>query len=129
MPKPNALASALAENKRLRERVQYLEAMCRVTQQWTGQLCDDLITVVLADAAVMGKDTFGPARIAKINARRNELWGIYVDALRAHPEADYLRADIDRRLRQIMPEQAVPWAERYFGWTEGDIDKGTAPCE
>ena len=50
--------------------------------------------------------------------RRNELWDTYVDALRAHPEADYLRADIDRRLRQIMPEQAVPWAERYFGWTE-----------
>lgn len=74
MAKPNALAAALAENKRLREYAQYLEALCRVIQQWTGQLCDDLITVVLADSEVMGKDTFGPARITKINARRNELW-------------------------------------------------------
>lgn len=32
MAKPNALAAAIAENKRLREYVQYLEVMCKVIQ-------------------------------------------------------------------------------------------------
>ena len=36
----------------------------------------------------------------------------------AHAESDYLREDIDRRLRQIMKDDAAPWSARYFGWSE-----------
>lgn len=33
-------------------------------------------------------------------------------------EAGRLGKCIDRRLRQILPGQAVPWEEKYFGWSE-----------
>ena len=114
----NILAVALAENKRLREQVAYLEARLQVVEQWHGQFQDDLMTIVLADSTVMGKDTFGPVRIRRINRRRDELWHQYCKALQAHPEADYLREDIDRRLRQILGDDDTPWRDRYFGWSE-----------
>ena len=116
----NTLAVALAENKRLREQVEYLEAKLQVVEQWHGQFQDDIMTIVLADSAAMGKDTFGPVRIRRINQRRDELWHQYCKALQAHPEADYLREDIDRRLRQIMKDDAAPWRARYFGWSENE---------
>lgn len=114
----NTLAVALAENRRLREQVAYLEARLQVVEQWHGQFQDDIMTIVLADSTVMGKDTFGPVRIRRINQRRDELWHQYCKALQEHPEADYLREDIDRRLKQILGDEAVPWHERYFGWSE-----------
>lgn len=114
----NTLVVALAENKRLKETVARLEAKLQVVEQWHGQFQDDIMTIVLADSTVMGKDTFGPVRIRRINRRRDELWHQYCKALQAHPEADYLREDIDRRLRQILGDEAVPWRDRYFGWSE-----------
>lgn len=118
MAKPGAMAVALAENRRLKERIAYLEAKLDVIQQWHGQFQDDIMTIVLADADVMGKDTFGPKRIARITEARDRLWDELKQALDNKPESDYLRETIDRRLRQIMQEQAAPWPERYFGWEE-----------
>lgn len=114
----NTLAVALAENKRLKETVARLEAKLQVVEQWHGQFQDDIMTIVLADSTVMGKDTFGPVRIRRINQRRDELWHQYCKALQAHPEADYLREDIDRRRRQILGDDDTPWRDRYFGWSE-----------
>ena len=114
------MALLLAENKRLREQVAYLEAKLQVVEQWHGQFQDDIMTIVLADSKVMGKDTFGPVRIKRINRARDELWHKYDKALQAHAESDYMREDIDRRLRQIMKDDAAPWRARYFGWRENE---------
>lgn len=118
MPKPSAMAVAMAENRCLKERVAYLEAKLDVIQQWHGQFQDDMTTIALADDEVMGKDTFGQKRLEKIQEARDKLWHEYCKALQAHPEADYLREDIDRRLKQIMKDRFAPWPERYFGWEE-----------
>ena len=113
----NILAQLMAENKRLKDQVLYYAAKADVIQQWTGQFLDDLITIVLADSETMGKDTFGVTRIQRINAARDKLWDTYKIALEAHPESDWARETIDRRLRQIIPDMP-PWAERYEGWSE-----------
>lgn len=125
MAKPGAMAVTMAENRRLKERIAYLEeqagywkSRCRVIHMWAAQLNDDLIAIVQADSAVMGKDTFGPERITRISDARNALMDKYVNALEPHPEADYLREDIDRRLKQIMKDRFAPWKDRYFGWEE-----------
>lgn len=121
----NVVKELISENKRLLKlveeanaQIEFLSARCNVIEQWHGQLNDDIITIVLADSAVMGKDTFGVSRIEKINAARDHKWDTYSNALREHAEADYLREDIDRRLKQIMKDKFLPWEKRYYGWEE-----------
>lgn len=88
-----------------------------IIKLWMGQLMMDVFSITLADEEVMDKDTFGKKRLAKIEAAINQRIAEVMPALTGGPEADYIRATVDRRLKQIKPD-APSWAERYEGWTE-----------
>lgn len=112
----NELARLMTENRKLMEQVNTLSDALALMQQWFGQLVIDLMTIVLADKDVMGRDTFGTKRLERIYNAMTELYNEYHEAIVNRVESDYKRADIDRRLRQICGDKAVPWEERYEGW-------------
>lgn len=101
--------------KKLRARKQTEEYIIR---QWESQFCLDIMTMVLADSEVMGKDTFGRERLARIGQAFNKLYEECVIALGRHVENDYMRENIDRRLRQILGEDYPNWGKRYDYWGE-----------
>ena len=121
MAKPASYAALMAENAKLRKNCEVLETALGMMQQWFAQFFMDITTIVLADSEVMGKDTFGPVRLERINKAINAMYAEYNECLENQTESDYKREDIDRRLRQICGDKAVPWEERYEGWR---IDNG-----
>lgn len=88
-----------------------------IIKLWTGQLMMDAFGITLSNPDVMGKDTFGAKRLAKIEIAINECVNEIILGLTGGPEADYIRAKVDQRLKQIKPD-ALPWPERYEGWEE-----------
>ena len=112
----NELAKLKTEVKRLEKQVEVYATALGMMQQWFAQFFMDITTIVLADAEVMGKDTFGPVRLERINKAVNAMYAEYNECLENQTESDYKREDIDRRLRQICGDKAVPWEERYDGW-------------
>lgn len=91
-----------------------------IIKLWMGQLMMDVFGITLADEEVMGKDTFGEKRLARIETAINQRISEVMPALTGGPEADYIRATVDRRLKQIKPD-ALPWTERYEGWEDPGI--------
>lgn len=91
-----------------------------IIKLWMGQLMMDVFGITLAGEEVMGKDTFGEKRLAKIETAINQRISEVMPALTGGPEADYIRATVDRRLKQIKPD-ALPWTERYEGWEDPGI--------
>lgn len=108
MPK-NTYAAKLQQRKRLET---------DIIRQWESQFCLDMMTIVLADSEVMGKDTFGKERLSRIGQAFNKRYEECIIALGRHAENDYMRENIDRRLRQILGEDAPKWGERYDYWSE-----------
>lgn len=108
MPK-NTYAKKLQKRKRIET---------DLIRQWESQFCLDMMTIVLADSDVMGKDTFGPKRLSKIGQAFNRRYEECLVALSSLPENDYMRENIDRRLRQIMGDDCPTWKERYSFWNE-----------
>ena len=106
MPK-NAYAKELKRKALLRQ---------EIIRQWEAQFCLDMITIVLADSKVMGKDTFGPKRLARIGQAFNKRYDECITALSSQPDNDYMRENIDRRLRQIMGDETIRWQDRYKYW-------------
>lgn len=78
------------------------------------QMMADFLTVTLNDADIMGRDTFGAKRILKVLKNNMELFSVYAKAYGTGPEADYYRAKLDERLKQILGEENFsPFEERY----------------
>lgn len=105
----NTYAAKLKQRKRLET---------DIIRQWESQFCLDMMTIVLADSEVMGKDTFGRERLSRIGQAFNRRYEECIIALSRHAENDYMRETIDRRLRQVLGESAPPWEERYEHWPE-----------
>lgn len=83
------------------------------------QYNNDLYHMVLHDPDIMGKDTFGPARLEKIHNAAQELGETLADALDARkPEADWCRAKMDAALRRIWKDRLLPFSKRYCQLTE-----------
>lgn len=108
MPK-NAYAKKLREQKRIET---------DIIRQWEAQFCLGMMTFVLTDKKVMGKDTFGKKRLTRIGQAFNQIYDECIIALSKHPESDYMRENIDRGLRQILGDGAPPWQGRYEHWPE-----------
>ena len=73
----------------------------------------DYMQLVLRDPKVMGKDTFGPKRLAKIYEAMKVLVDEYHTAFTADKEADYYQEKLDAQLREIWGDKTVPFYERY----------------
>lgn len=73
-----------------------------------------MYALALNDPEVMGKDVLGYKRLRRVLEGAIRYHDLFCDALRRGPEADYLRAKLDERLRQIVPAEAfAPFEERY----------------
>jgi hypothetical protein len=103
----------MAKNSLAKQINEMNQRLAHLHIQWGAQLACDMLTIILADPDVMGKDTIGTARRKKIEAALCEVMDSHILAVTKNPEADYLREDIDRRLKQIMGKDFVPWLERY----------------
>lgn len=73
----------------------------------------DLIQIILHDPEVMGKDTFGRARFAKIYKALKVMVNEYHAAFTADKEADYYQELLDKQIREIWGDDARSFYERY----------------
>lgn len=103
----NAYAKQLQEKKQLRE---------YFVKKWTAQMCMDVMTIVLNDPDIMGKDTFGRERLKRIGEAFNKQFAECLIALLPHPENEYMRVKIDEAIKRIMGPDALKWNERYEGF-------------
>lgn len=107
----NAYAKKLQEKKRLQE---------YFVKKWTAQMCMDVMTIVLNDSEIMGKDTFGRERLKRIGEAFNKQFAECLIALLPHPENEYMRVKIDEAIKRIMGTDALTWNERYEGFPGGE---------
>lgn len=79
------------------------------------QKCWDLVQIVLHDPKVMGKDTFGKARIKKVYHAMKELEKQLGKAWLPSTErdADVCQRDLDALLAEIWKDELHPFYERY----------------
>ena len=83
------------------------------------QFNNDLMFLVLNDPEYMGKDVFGAKRLQKLHEAAEEAGNYFADMLDARkPEADVLRAKMDKRLQQILGDKFAPFEARYDTITE-----------
>ncbi len=92
-----------------------------ITQRWTSQLCLDIITLVLNDPEVMGKDVFGPQRLQKIGEAFNKEYRKWAVGLSPDVQASYTREKMDERLAKIWGDGFSGWEERYYLWEDKGI--------
>lgn len=96
-------------------------AESEIVLRWTAQLCLDVMTIVLNDPEVMGRDVFGPVRLNRVGKAFNKLFADVAVGLSGRPEASYVRAKVDERLARIMGEAAEAWPDRYPYWDDRGI--------
>lgn len=84
-----------------------------IVETWTMQLTSDLFCIGLNECFGIGEE-----RLAKLCEWLTPQYIEYREALTKHPENDYLRDQIDRRLEKICKDKFLPWKQRYDGWEE-----------
>lgn len=85
----------------------------------------DMVSLVLRDPAIMGKDTFGKDRLLKVVNGIGEYIDIYEKAWQRNDETDYYRAKLDEALAQAYGEGLKnSFLERYDFAPEYDYTKG-----
>ena len=85
----------------------------------------DMVSLVLRDPDIMGKDTFGKDRLIKIVIGIKEYIDTYQKAWEKDDETDYYRAKLDEALEQAYGESLHDsFLERYQFAPEFDYFKG-----
>ena len=92
-----------------------------IIQRWTAQLCLDVMTIILNDPEVMGKDVFGKQRLRKIGNAFNDEYTMWAVGLSPDAKASYVRKKMDDRLKKIWGDEVEDWTERYFCWDDKGI--------
>lgn len=97
----------------LRQQERIVQANKDAAAETYMQFCGDMFALALNDPAVMGKDTLGEERLAKVNAAVQKYFAQFHPALSERAEADYYREKLDERLAKIYPKLFIPFAKRY----------------
>lgn len=85
----------------------------------------DLISLVLRDPAIMGKDIFGKERLLKVVNGVGEYIDLYQQAWEKTDETDYYRAKLDAALAEAYGEGLHDsFLQRYEFAPEFDYKKG-----
>ena len=85
----------------------------------------DMLTLVLRDESIMGKDTFGKKRLSKIIKGIGEYIDLYQPAWEKTDETDYYRAKLDEALSAVYGEgMRDSFLKRYEYAPEFDYKKG-----
>ena len=115
MAKNDYLARKAIENKA------YFEAGLQSGRQ---QILD-LVSLVLRDPAIMGKDIFGKERLLKIVKGVGDYIDLYQQAWEKTDETDYYRAKLDAALAEAYGERLHDsFLQRYEFAPEFDYVKG-----
>lgn len=111
----------MGKNAYARELLARKQRETDIIQDWTGQLCLDVMTLVLNDPEVMGKNVMGKSRLQKIGEAFNRYYKECSLALTKDVEASYIREKIDQRLIEIWGEDFDRWPARYTSWRDKGI--------
>lgn len=85
----------------------------------------DMVSLVLRDADIMGKDTFGKDRLLRVVKGIKDYIDIYQKAWEKDDETDYYRARLDDALAEAYGEDLHDsFLERYKYAPEFDYMKG-----
>ncbi len=85
----------------------------------------DMMSLVLRDPEIMGKDTFGSERLLKVVTGINDYIDFYQQAWEKDDETDYYRAKLDAALADAYGEGLHDsFLERYDFAPEYDYNKG-----
>ena len=84
-----------------------------------------MVSLVLRDSEIMGKDTFGGQRLMKIVHGVGKYIEIYQSAWQKNDDTDYYRAKLDDALAEAYGESLHDsFRERYVFAPEFDYTKG-----
>ena len=85
----------------------------------------DMMSLVLRDADIMGKDVFGKDRLLKVVKGVGEYIDTYQKAWEKHDETDYFRDKLDKALAQAYGEGLHDsFLKRYEFAPDYDYDTG-----
>lgn len=110
----------------------YLEKQAAINQEFlnTGlrlgrQQILDMVSLVLRDPEIMGKDTFGKDRLLKVVKGIGKYLDMYDLAWQKHDETDYYRVKLDAALAEAYGEKLHDsFMQRYEFAPEYDYKKG-----
>lgn len=110
----------------------YLEKQAAIKQELfnTGlrfgrQQMFDMVSLVLRDPEIMGKDIFGKNRLLKVMQGIGKYMDMYNLAWQKHDETDYYRAKLDAALAEAYGEKLHnSFMQRYEFAPEYDYKKG-----
>lgn len=83
----------------------------------------DVISIVLHDPEIMGKDTFGKDRMKRVFDGVKKGMDFWHPAYTAGKEADYYQDKMDEALRAVYGDETIPFHERYPDLKRYDYNK------
>ena len=115
----------MAKNGYLEKQKAMQRAFLDAGLQCGRQQIIDMVSLVLRDPDIMGKDTFGKDRLLKVIKGIGEYIETYEKAWQRDDETDYYRAKLDDALAQAYGEALHDsFLERYRYAPEFDYTKG-----
>ena len=94
-----------------------------LTERFARQAMHDAALLTLAYGKCMGNDPWGPKRLEAFGRECLENYWFVMDGAQFSPDADAVRAQIDKLLKAKLPEDIYcSWPERYRGWVEESIE-------
>lgn len=115
----------MAKNNYLFKQKIAMQVYTDVGLQLGRQQILDMMTLVLRDPRIMGKDTFGKKRLIKIVNGINEYIEQYQKAWEKHDEADYYQSKMDEALAKAYGEELCDsFFKRYEFLKKFDYKEG-----
>lgn len=115
----------MAKNSYLARQEAMQKAYLDVGVQCGRQQIIDMVSLVLRDQEIMGKDTFGKDRLLKVVKGIGEYIDKYSLAWQKHDDTDYYREKLDNALAEAYGEKLHDsFLDRYEYAPEFDYVKG-----
>lgn len=115
----------MAKNKYIEQRDAMRQGFFEAGLQYGRQQTIDMVSLVLRDPSIMGKDTFGGKRLVKIVKGIGEKIDEYHLAWQKHDDTDYWQKRMDDELVEAYGEELHDsFHKRYPYAPEYDYTKG-----
>ncbi len=115
----------MSKNDYMKQRKAFIHAGFEAGLQAGRQQILDMVSLVLRDPEIMGKDTFGKERLLKVVKGVSDYIDKYQPAWGKHDETDYYRAKLDAALAEAYGEGLHDsFLQRYDTAPEFDYTKG-----